>query len=471
MNISNDFNREVAELCEKKSEWFNSSILPQMLENYRTFHTAVVNIISMLEKKKLITPDPYKRDKRVVDITVPPNDDFTDAEGASILGIRLSDYETSLDFLCNYMQFTVQTLTTDRIKLLYSFNSFVDWNLSTVGGQNSNVRFFTSIVSGIKASSDALSAGLLNNMLSVCSKQVKDINTELKNLTALQRELYKADVRSTIFEAPSFAKAYSNLTTDNGIQEVKKVFSSLMGNKRFYPDLINEVVNEDISPSKDNLRKALVEKLQVQQETKEKKEKTVNTRSLLFEVVKIIAGFGPSFDVMIQKIEENHELLQGESKGGFEKIVRALRSAFGMSKKTVEYKIKTIDLATQVEKHEVIDYNKFIEGMIQRSKVFKAIAIKESPLMKKLEKEKEEAVLEYVQKRIADCQNMHGILVGFDAFFKAEVMSINRSKVKGLLVDLDVIKNTIVKANKYKAEYVSTITTEKQMKKLGITDE
>ncbi len=470
MSELNDFNTTLYDLCEKKVSLFDSTILPTMLDNYRTFHTAVTNIISMLEKKKILVPDPYKRDKRVVDIEIPPNDDFSDSEGPTIFGTRFSDYETSLDFLCNYMQFNVNAMPAERIKKLFAFNSFLDWTLSTSGGPNSNIRFFSNIVTGIRTGSDTLSSGLLSNMLSLCAKQIKDINTELRNLTALQREIYKIDVRKKLLDNPGFANTYSSLTIDNGLQEVKKAFQRFMGSARFYPDLIDEIINEDFSSSKDSIQKALLDKFQVKSESKKEVKNSVNTRAQLNEVVKILAGFGPSLEVVVQKLEENHELLQGENKGAFDKFMRALRALLKKTDSEVEYKIKAIDMLSQVEKAETIEYNKFMDSMIQRSKIFKALSSKESPLVQKLSKESEEAVLGYVQKRISDCQNLHGILVGFDAFFKAEVMPENRSKVKGLLVDLDVIKNTIMKANKYKAEYVSTVTTEKQMEKLGITD-
>ncbi len=471
MNVVNEFETVLYESAEKKIQWYNTFALPGMLENYRTFHSAIRNMIGIFEKKKLLIADPYKKDKRVVDITVPSAEDFPDSEGPATLGIRLSDYESSLDFLCNYKQFTVEALTPENIKKLSLFNSFIDWNNLNRGNHQSNQRYFGGMVYTLKNSNDSLSLGLLNNMLSVVSKTIHDINTELKNLTGLQKQLYKIEVRKNIFDNPSFLSTYNSLSVDNALSEIKKVFPSMMGKKRFYPDLIDEIVQEDFSPSKEQLRSAILETFQIASETKEKEVKTVDTRVILFEVVKILPAFAPTLEVLKQKIQENHELLQSEHKKGFAKFIQTLRGAFGIKEKTVEYKIKCVDMHSQAERFETIEYNKFIEGMGQRIRLFTSLSSRSSPLMVKLEGESEEAVLEYIQKRISDCQSLFGTLSGFDNFFKTEVSSANRNRVKGLKIDLDVIKNTLVKANKQKAEYVSTVTTEQQMKKLGITND
>ncbi len=469
--MENSFNNTLYDASEKKVQWYNNSALPKMLENYRTFHSSIKNMTDIFEKKKLLSPDPYKQDKRVVDIEIPSTDDFPDSEGATILGIRFSDYESSLDFLCNYMQFTVEALQPERLKKLFLFNSFIDWANLTGAASQGNHRYFSIIVNAIKNGKDPLSLNLLNSMLTVAANAMSDINGELKRLASLHRQLYKVDVRKNVLDNPTFLATYANMNLDNGLAEIKKVFPSLMEKKRFYPDLIEEIVKEDFSSSKESLQKTVLEVFQIANEKKESKEKEIDTRAMIFEVVKMLQAFAPTLDVLQKKISENHELLQSEKKTGFAKFIIALKSAFGLQEKTVEYKIKTVEMQSQIEKFEVVDYNKFMDGMFQRIRTFQALGVKGSPLLSKLENDNEEGVLEFVQKRISDCQSLYGTLAGFDNFFKSEVAPSNRSKVKGLKIDLDVIKNTILKANKHKAEYVSTVTTEQQMKKLGITND
>ncbi len=471
MSVETNFENELFSAAEKNIVWLNATELPKMLENYRAFHSAVKNIIEMLEKKKLVVADPYKRDKRVVDIMLPDTSDFPDNEGPTVLGVRLSDYETSLDFLCHYMQFSVDALTPEKIKKILAFNGFLNWEALSNSNAQGNMRFFSNIIMTIKNGTDSLSIGLLNNMLGLAAKKIGEINTSLKSLVNTQRELYKIEVRKELLHAPNFASTYEKLDVNNAFNEIKKAFPSYMDKKRFFPDLVEEIVQENYGSSKDALQKAVLAKFITNSSEKTEKTKAIDTKNMIFEVVKILPSFSPTLDVIQQKIQENHALLQSEKKSAFKKFVETIRSAFGIGNQTIEYKIRTRDMASQIEKIETIDYNKFVDGLVQRSRIFASLGSKNSSVYAKLDTESEESVLEFVQKKISDCQSLFGVLSGFDDFFKAEVQPSNRTKVKGIKIDLDVMKNTILKANKYKAEYVSAVTTEQQMKKLGITNE
>ena len=61
-------------------------------------------------------------------------------------------------------------------------------------------------------------------------------------------------------------------------------------------------------------------------------------------------------------------------------------------------------------------------------------------------------------------------LNGLDEFFKAAPLPQNRSKIKGLKMEIMAIKNSVVKANQHRSEYSAYIEEEAQLKKLGITN-
>ena len=60
-------------------------------------------------------------------------------------------------------------------------------------------------------------------------------------------------------------------------------------------------------------------------------------------------------------------------------------------------------------------------------------------------------------------------LNSLDDFFKSAAAPINKSKIKGLKIDITTLKNSIVKANQQRVEYTSYIEEEAQMKRLGIS--
>ena len=100
-----NFSEQLIAAIDKKTDWFNSRELQNVLEQYRLMHTCEKTLYEFLLKKSLITPDPYKNDKKISDIVPPENSPFTDNERSMIIGMRLSDYDSTLDFLCNYYKF------------------------------------------------------------------------------------------------------------------------------------------------------------------------------------------------------------------------------------------------------------------------------------------------------------------------------------------------------------------------------
>ena len=105
--MAEDFNFEKAlqEALEEKVAWFDSNVMVEMLDNYRVLYSAVNNVMGLLLQKGLITPDPYKLDKKISDVVIPEDSEFAESARSQVMGVRLSDYERVLDFLCNFFKF------------------------------------------------------------------------------------------------------------------------------------------------------------------------------------------------------------------------------------------------------------------------------------------------------------------------------------------------------------------------------
>ena len=82
----------------------------------------------------------------------------------------------------------------------------------------------------------------------------------------------------------------------------------------------------------------------------------------------------------------------------------------------------------------------------------------------------EDKIAEFVASQISECNHLIVLLNALDEFFKNTASPMNKSKVKGLKIDITTLKNSIVKANQQRVEYTSYIEEEAQMKKLGITE-
>ncbi|MBQ4015298.1 MAG: hypothetical protein II610_08640, partial [Treponema sp.] len=99
---------------------------------------------------------------------------------------------------------------------------------------------------------------------------------------------------------------------------------------------------------------------------------------------------------------------------------------------------------------------------------YNSFALKNSVAYKKFQSADEQKLLEFMNKQISDLQKISVILKALDDYFKNNAPADKRSKIKGLSMELMAIKNNSVNTNQRRAEYISYIEEQEQMKKLGI---
>lgn len=465
-----NFSEQLIAAIDKKTDWFNSRELQNVLEQYRLMHTCEKTLYEFLLKKSLITPDPYKNDKKISDIVPPENAPFTDNERSMIIGMRLSDYDSTLDFLCNYYKFSVSNLQISNIKKLIDLNNAIQWNSFSVNSTNINTRTIATLLFNAKQGADALTVNMINDSVSKAGKAVLAINKSLKALTEFQREVYKGNIRKNVMSHPSFSAEKAASSPDDEKVQIKKLFQTTMGKTPYYNELIDEIIDEDHSPDKANLQKALLKKLEVENSSAQDSEEKIDTKSILLVALRVFGAMPGQISQAKEKIIENHEVLESEHNTFFEKLKKALRKAFNIEEKPVFYQISITDQATDTVRHEKIDYQQFVRDLELRSRRYASAGIRKAPLYEKISQQSEEKILEYVNQQILECNKMLKILNGLDDFFKSAPLPQNRSKIKGLKMEITALKNSIVKANQRRSEYTAYIEEEAQLRKLGITN-
>lgn len=465
-----NFSEQLIAAIDKKTDWFNSRELQNVLEQYRLMHTCEKTLYEFLLKKSLITPDPYKNDKKISDIVPPENAPFTDNERSMIIGMRLSDYDSTLDFLCNYYKFSVSNLQISNIKKLIDLNNAIQWNSFSVNSTNINTRTIATMLFNAKQGADALTVNMINDSVSKAGKAVLAINKSLKALTEFQREVYKGNIRKNVMSHPSFSAEKAASSPDDEKVQIKKLFQTTMGKTPYYNELIDEIIDEDHSPDKANLQKALLKKLEVENSSAQDSEEKIDTKSILLVALRVFGAMPGQISQAKEKIIENHEVLESEHNTFFEKLKKALRKAFNIEEKPVFYQISITDQATDTVRHEKIDYQQFVRDLELRSRRYASAGIRKAPLYEKISQQSEEKILEYVNQQILECNKMLKILNGLDEFFKSAPLPQNRSKIKGLKMEITALKNSIVKANQRRSEYTAYIEEEAQLRKLGITN-
>lgn len=468
--IKLSFEEQLFKAIEERTAWYNSTVLQKVQDNYRLHLTCLNNLIGVLEKKSLITPDPYKHDTKISEIVSPPDSDFTDNERSVVLGARLSSYETMVDFVCNYFKFSVENIDLETISRLDNLNNAFAWNSLSLNSPKPNTRALAYAVSMAKSSADPLSLSLINDSVSKTNKALQEITQALRGLATFHREVYKRDIRKNILCNPSFDRTRASQTATALSTEIKRAFPSMMGKKPYYSDLIDEIIREELSPNKTDLQKKLLESLQIVVETKKKKEVVIDNHETLMEAVRTIGTLFEYYDAIIQKIKDNHELLESEHNSIFDKIAKFLRHTFGLKEPAVDYDVVIIDRTTETQKRERIHYNEFIDSLTKRSRQYASFAVRKTPGWVKISSLKDDVILDFLSKQLSENNRLMLLLSALDLFFKEATAVENKSKVKGIKMELTAVKNTLIKANQRRSEYTSYIEEQEQMKKLGITE-
>ena len=468
METSDNFNKQLFELAEAKKNWYDTEEMIKILEEYRNLLGVVNNLINLLEKKGLIQPDPYKHDKKISDIAVPEEIPFLDSERSMGIGARLSDFESMLDFICNIFKFSVATVSVERIKTLLALNNYFQWNSLVPNSAKPNTKGLAEIIHAIKMGTDTLSVSVLNETINYASKTVSRINGLLKELTDFQKEIYKIEIRKCIFEHPSYSHEKAQKSNQEALQQIKKLFPQVLGKKPFYSELIDELIQEEYSPEKQKFRETLLKKFEISSNKKEEKKIQINTKELLMDAVRALGAAAPLFEQIVQKVDENHKVLQSEHNGFLDKLLALIRQAFNRPEKPVVYTVTVTEPLTQSRKQEDINYQDFITDINRRRRTYNSFSIKKAPGYVKIENQTEKAIQEYLAKQISECNRLMQLLAALDEYFKSAPAIENRPKIKGLKMELTSLKNCIVKTNQRKAEYTALIEEEEQLKKLGI---
>ena len=450
-----------------KQSWFNAERLQSMLEQFRLMYSCVRNLNEVLIKRSLVQPDPYKLETRISEIAVIETENFTENEDAIILGKRFSDYEMMLDFICNYFRFSVENITINRIKILMELLKAFDWiNLSS-NSSKSNTRALATALTKARTNAPAVTVSLINDSQEKCAKSTKIINSYLTELADFQREFYKGNLRKDLFEHPDFNRQKAFSSPEAELEEIKRLYVKTTGKKTFYSDLVQEIINEDQGPDKEILRQKLLAKLEIKITETKKEAHTVNPHDLLMSAVMALGGMGSIIGQLYTKLSDNFDLLFYVKKTFFVKFMEALKKALGVKDKPRNCTITVTDPQSGTKTNQQIEVTAFLSQLSKLAHIYSGIAAKGNEY-NKINSANEDDALIFLNRQIQENQKLFTTINALDEHFKSHVESSQRSKVKGLKIDLSSYRNAIIAANKKRGEYASAKEEIEQMKKLGI---
>lgn len=464
----NEFSQQVIQATQAKIEWYNSNVMPDLIESYRLYHTCVKNLYDLLIKKSLIKPDPYKLDRKISGIKPLDNSQYIEGERTTIIGARFSEFETMLDWICTYFKFSIDNLKIPEIKKLVDYNNSFNWNSLSPNSPMPNTRGLGHMVAEIKRGADPLTASTVSDILAKIQKTTSNITKTLKDLAEFEKDVYKYKIRSQIIGHPKFDKDKAFSSINEEISTIKKMFSGIFSGEPFYTQLVEEIAREDQAPDRDQLQAALLQKLQIKEDDSKKKTQEVDAKEMLLDAVHSLCAQVTPLTEVFNKLNENNEVLQSASSSFAAKFWAALKKAFGIPDKPIEYELIIVEQATNTHRKQRVDFPQFSGEIQKKMNFYNSFSVKNSAAFRKFQNADAAKVLDFLNKQITDLQKISILLKAFDDYFKNNASPEKRSKIKGLSMELMALKNNSVNTNQRRAEYISYVEEQEQMKKLGL---
>ena len=466
MEDQEDFTAGLEQAISQRKQVLEQNEMAKLKENYSLLHKSFGSFYNVLMQKGLIREDPYKSDQMISDVKAPPSSPFLESEKIDKISQRLSEYESQLDFLINYYQFSLDFLDLKRIKDLVGLTKYIQWSKLSPNSNNMNTRVVAELYNKITQGTDPLSISLLADALGQLTKAQNAIMALFKVITDFQREVYKLDLRERVFSKIALKQDAVLSDQERALRDVKRAFAEEMPERPFFPELVREIFMEDFSAQSDFLRSELLKKLAVKERKVEKRE--VSFKPVLLEAVRALGGAGTHLEQAIIKLQENVNIIESKKLTFGEKFDMWFRQLIQGSEKTKIYEVDYFDPVTSVSKTMKINFQQFQEDTMKKVRILGALSNKMSTTYRRLEASEEERIYKFLEANMSDIQDTMRKLPALDTFFKSEVSRENRNKIRGIKLEITALKNAIVKANQKRHEYVSQKEESEQLKRLGV---
>lgn len=467
MEGNNQFVDKLEHALDRYRVHLDQTTLPNIKTKFESFYGTYQNLYNVLLRKSLIKEDPYKGEQKLSEIVLPPDTEVAEVEKNDQIGLRLSQFETQLNFLLSYYQFSVDFLSLSRIKLMASLTRFIGWGNLSPNSSSVNTRLLGELINKVRGGSDTFSIQVINNAQTQLAGLGNEIVHSLKDLTRYHKERYKLEVRRSVIEMLNFNAQVVMADKETALAQVKKKFATSMQGMPFYGELIAELLEEDYGVNASTSQANVLKQLAIAQEKSEKKSK-VDFKGLLMEAIRLLSGAGKPIERAFAKLNESSNIVEEYRKKLDSAFRRWLFRFLNRTKEARTYEIDLVDPATAVVKSKTINFDQLIKNGVQTGRLIASYGSKMSAGYARLDTMDEESLYALLERNIIEVQKYVQLLPAIHTYFQDEMDANKRGKLRGVKLEVNAIRNAIVKSNQRRHEYVSRKEEEEQLKKLGM---
>ena len=469
--MSQEFTERLETALAKRADRLQSHELNSLKEELRTYQTAFEGLTDLLHRNAVITEDPYGNEHKIGSISTPDNTPVSENDKETKLSSRLSFYRAMLDFVNNYYQFNLDMLTIAELRQLGEMVMFWKWSKLSPNAEHYDTQLLGQFVQRLKSISESMAAGIVQENLNQLAKSQRNIASILKTLTQYHRERYKLQIRKYVTQRMELEMVEPG-QVDGVVSQVKRQYKGSEIQEPFYPELVREVIEEDCTETGEETRELKLQGLGEEQKRKNKqKEDDDSLKKSLLEAVRAIAASSRHLEEAVGKLRETSEAYQSRHRSLWARIKRWLiKSAQGEAPATT-YTVTYSDITTSAEHKEVVDFDALMHKIDHKSRQLAAIQTPNSRAAARIDSASEEQILAFLTKTIEQVQMYHRTLNALDQYFKTHMPAEQKSRIRGVKIELSNIRTSITNANQLRQDYVSLKEEREQMRKLGVEDD
>ena len=454
------FIARLGEALEVRANYLVHERIPQLREALRMFHAGLTTVYALFAAKGYITEDPYKNDIKMGELKLPENGPITENNRRDQVGQRLSHLDNQFDFICNFFSLSLENLDQETIKQLVALVRFVEWNrLSPDSKSVTTVAVADLVTIARKSVTDSTSAVKLTEAFQALEKGTETILRLLKEVSDYNRESYKYELRTkALADMPPSQMQFAN---------IKSAFDGAMHGVPFYKELVDEIIQEDTAANSGALRTDLLNRLTVKDEKPKAAKKHVDSKPNLILGLNALGSAGGTLTEILNKMAENHILMQNRKKGLFKKLADVFAQIANKEPDAIVYEFEIFDPAKGASTKTKLNFNAFKDEIDKKARILAAMTARGAAAAK-LEAMDEKQLVNLLRKNIHDIGHLHKTLAGLDEFFKTAVDKESRSKIKGIKPELAALKSAQSQGNQKMLDYATAKEAEKQFKDLGV---
>jgi hypothetical protein len=272
---------------------------------------------------------------------------------------------------------------------------------------------------------------------------------------------------------PNVAQPESLVANDpESLKRVRSSFATSGMNAPFVPELITEIIEEDVGPESDRNREETLRRIRTRSESVRKKSRApVPPKQVLIDGLRSTAAAARSLEACLERLRDNAQVLSNRKQSLSSRLQHWFQRLMKRQPEAHVYELEFMDETTGTRHRESVNLEEFLEKLHKKARTYGGILSRNGALWSKISKANEDQLYKYMNQELGELQIIHRRAHAFDAFFKTQTTPNEKRKLRGIKIELTSIRNAISKANQLKHDYVRRKEEKEQLKKLGIRTE